>query len=111
MASLLREEISYLLARELKDPRLQGVVSITAVELSSDLGYAKIKLSVLGSEEEGREVLQGVVSAAGYVRRELGHRLKLRQIPALHFVLDPSLAGAERLDQMLARIRDGVSEA
>jgi ribosome-binding factor A len=102
---LLRQEISYLLARELKDPRLSGLVSITQVETSVDLRHARVFVSVLGSREEKEAALRGLTSASGFLRRELRERLSLKYIPELKFVLDESI---ERAAQVL-RIMKGLS--
>ena len=92
---LLRQEISKLLSRELNDPRLSGVVSITQVETSSDLRRARVYVSVLGDQQVKNTVLSGINSATGFMRRELGGRLTLKYIPELSFVLDKSLDEAQ----------------
>ena len=94
---LLRQEISNLLSRELNDPRLSGVVSITQVKTSSDLRYATVYVSVMGKREEKDKALEGISSATGFMRRELRGRVSLRYIPELKFVLDESLDNAERI--------------
>ena len=102
---LLRQEISQLLSRELNDPRLSGVVSITKVETSGDLRYARVFVSVLGSRDGKGTVLSGISSASKFMRRELGERLSLRYIPELSFVLDESLEEADHI----FRLMDGLS--
>lgn len=94
---LLRQEISNLLSRELNDPRLSGVVSITQVKTSSDLRYATVYVSVMGKREEKDMALEGISSATGFMRRELRGRVSLRYIPELKFILDESLDNAERI--------------
>ena len=94
---LLRQEISKLLSRELNDPRLSGVVSITQVETSTDLRRARVYVSVLGDQQEKSTVLSGINSATRFMRRELGERLTIRYVPELSFVLDESLDEAERI--------------
>ena len=94
---LLRQEISNLLSRELNDPRLSGVVSITQVRTSSDLRYAAVYVSVMGKREEKDMALEGISSATGFMRRELRGRVSLRYIPELKFILDESLDNAERI--------------
>ena len=94
---LLRQEISNLLSRELNDPRLSGVVSITRVKTSSDLRYATVYVSVMGKREEKDMALEGISSATGFMRRELRGRVSLRYIPELKFILDESLDNAERI--------------
>lgn len=87
----IQREMSTLL-RSLKDPRVQGgMVSITHVDTTGDLRYARIYISVLNKEEE-KEVMRGLRSAAGYLRRELGSALRLRYTPELQFIADDSIA-------------------
>lgn len=111
---LLRFEISQVLARQIKDPRLSGVITITEVRTSSDLRNALVLLSVMGDEEAKRSALAGIQSAAKFLRRELRGRLTLRYTPFLSFALDDSLELANRLigimDQIQAGQNGGVSE-
>jgi len=86
------------LIRTVKDPRVQGLISVTAVETSADLKYAKVYVSVL-DKSSADDVVKGLRSAAGYLRRELGHALSLRATPELTFVRDDSMAkGAHILE-------------
>jgi ribosome-binding factor A len=101
---LLRQEISQLLARELKDPRLSGVVSITQVDTSADLRYARVFVSVFGGRQEKETVLKGVSSAAGFMRRELRARLSLRHIPDLKFILDESMEEADHVLKLMEQM-------
>lgn len=103
--SLIREAISELLQRQVKDPRLGNFISVTAVRTSSDLRHAKVYISCLQGEENGKETLGVLASAAGFFRRELAARLRLKRIPELTFQWDDSI---ERGDQVL-RIMDGVA--
>jgi ribosome-binding factor A len=98
---LLRQEISYLISHELRDPRLSGVVSITQVETSSDLRHAKVFVSVLGEKEQKDKVLRGINSAMGFVRKELKGRLSLRYVPELQFALDETLDEAEHIFRLM----------
>jgi ribosome-binding factor A len=101
---LLRQEISELLSRELNDPRLSGVVSITKVETSGDLRYARVFVSVLASRDDKETVLSGISSASKFMRRELGERLSLRYIPELSFILDESLEEADHIFRLMDRL-------
>lgn len=101
---LLREEISTILLRDIRDPRLGHLVSITAVDVAPDFRYAKVFVSVLGTEEEKKEVMQGLESAARFLRRELTHRLRLRRIPELDFRRDDSIERGSRILQLLKEI-------
>ena len=82
---LLREEISRLLSREIKDPRLSGLLTITQVRTSSDLRNAKVYLSVLGNDEANTTALKGIQSAATFLRKQLRERLRLKYVPFLTF--------------------------
>jgi ribosome-binding factor A len=101
---LIREELAELLRREMRDPRLGGLISITDVETTPDLTTSRVYFSMLGSDEETAEALRALRHAAGYLRRELGTRLRLRRMPALDFRLDPSLARGARVLELLHEI-------
>ena len=102
---LLRLEISQVLARQIKDPRLAGVITITEVRTSSDLRNALVLLSVMGDEEAKQSALAGIQSAAKFLRRELRGRLTLRYTPFLSFALDDSLEHADRLIGIMNQIQ------
>jgi ribosome-binding factor A len=109
---LLRQEISEFIAREIKDPRLEGVISITLVRTSNDLRNAQVYVSVLGDDATKKEALAGMRSAATYLRRGLRDRLALRYVPFLRFELDESIETADRLLQLLDRVQtDDTSDA
>lgn len=93
---MLREEISTLLQRELKDPRI-GFVTITGADVSPDLRHAKVFVSVMGTPEEKKASLEGLNRARGFLRSEIGKRAHLRGAPELTFTED---AGAERGDRI-----------
>ena len=96
----IQRELSMLM-RTLKDPRLQsGLLTITHVETTPDLRFSKIFVSALNKEQE-KEMLKGLKSAAGYLRRELGSALKLRYTPELHFVADDSIQQGAHILEML----------
>ncbi len=103
--SLIRQEISELLQRQVKDPRLGNFIAVTEVSTSVDLKHAKIFITCLGSEKEKQETLSALVGASGFFHRELTKRLKLRYIPELDFQWDDSI---ERGDHILKLI-DEVS--
>ncbi|MBI4200406.1 MAG: 30S ribosome-binding factor RbfA [Chloroflexi bacterium] len=98
---LLRQELSSLLAKELKDPRLSLLVTITRVDASVDLRHARVFVSVLGSAEEQRSAIATLQAAAGFLHHQLKERLSLRYIPSLSFTLDQSLERGARMLQML----------
>lgn len=96
----IQKELSALF-RELKDPRVsQGMVSITRVDTTADLRYAKIYVSALDKGQE-KEILKGLKSASGYLRRELGHALQLRYTPELQFVGDDSIQHGAHILELL----------
>jgi ribosome-binding factor A len=102
--SLLRAEISEILQRQIKDPRLGGMVSITDVEVSADLHYAKVLVSTLGNTAEKAETLVALKSAAGFIRRELMDRIKARHIPDLDFRIDETIEKADRVLRLIDHI-------
>ena len=108
VAELLHEEISLLIQRRARDPRL-GFVTVTDVEMTPDLRMARVYVSVLGSDDEVRETLAGLNHAASFFRRELGASLSLRYIPQLDFRLDDSLERGFRIDRLLDSLRDEAS--
>ena len=101
----LREEISSLLTRSIKDPRLNGVISITRVVSSSDLRSAKAYISVMGYQQTKEEALAGLRSAASFLRRELRNRINMRHTPFLTYELDASMEEADQLNRLLDHIR------
>lgn len=104
LSGLFQEELSELLLREVKDPRLARLVSITRVVVSSDLHHARVYVSVMGSEEEKLSTLAGLTAAAPFMRRELNSRLTLRRIPELSFQRDDSLEQGARVSDLLKQI-------
>jgi ribosome-binding factor A len=105
VAELLHEEISLLIQRRARDPRL-GFVTVTDVEVTPDLRVAHVYVSVLGSDDEVKQALAGLEHAASFFRRELGASLSLRYTPKLDFRLDDSLQRAFRVDRLLDSILD-----
>lgn len=101
----IKRELSDLL-RELKDPRVSKLLSIVKVDLSSDLSYATVYVSAIEGYDKTVESVKGLKSAAGYIRRELGLRLKLRKTPELRFVADDSIEHSAHI----ARIIDSFAE-
>ncbi len=106
LAHLIQEEIAEMLVRELKDPRI-GFATITRIDLSADLHHARVLVSVLGEEQAQQGTLEGLTSAAGYIRREIGLRLKLRRAPELTFVLDHGAEESEKIESLLQKLKQG----
>ena len=99
VASLIQQEVSLMVLHEIKDDRVgAGMVSVTDVDVSGDLQHAKIYVSIYGTDEARAETMAGLKSATGYVRRELGKRVRLRRTPEVIFIED---RGIERGDRIL----------
>lgn len=116
ISSLIQQEVSQMLISEIKDDRVgAGMVSVTDVNVSGDLQHAKIYVSIYGTEEARAATMAGLESATGFVRRELGRRVRLRRTPEVLFIED---RGLERGDRMLTllnqlsqeRLSKGVEE-
>lgn len=102
IAEQLQRELSELIRRQVKDPRIH-LVTVTDVDVSPDLSNAKVLISVLGAEGPQREVVSALNHAAGFLRHALGRTLKLRSIPELHFHYDDTLDRAAHLDALIKR--------
>lgn len=101
-----RQEMSEMLVRqEISDPRLAGV-TITDVKIDRELAFASIYVSALEGSERSKEVLEGFESASGYIRKLLASRIELRSFPRLRFYWDPTPERADRIEEILASIRD-----
>ncbi|CAI8018692.1 Ribosome-binding factor A [Geodia barretti] len=98
---VLREEIAALLASQVNDPRLRGLITITQVRTASDLRSARVYISVMGSAAIRKETLAGIQSSASYLRRELRGRVSLRHVPFLTFQLDDAMMDADRLMKII----------
>ena len=101
----LREEISMLLTRSIKDPRLNGVISITRVVSSSDLRTARVYISVMGDQQTKQDALLGIRSAASFLRRELRDRINMKHTPFLTYELDDSLEEADQLLRLMNQVK------
>jgi ribosome-binding factor A len=101
---LLRRVLSQVILRELRDPRLGGLVTLTEVQTSPDLQLAQIYVSVMGSTEEQDGVLEALYSATGYLRRTLRSRMSLKQIPELRFIPDNSIERGHQLLELIDRV-------
>ncbi len=100
VAERIQEILSELIEFEVADPRLVGV-TVLDVGIDRELMYATVYISSLGGEEVRDEVMQGLQSATGYLRRELGRRIRLRHVPELHFRWDETAARAARIEELL----------
>ena len=100
VGELIQTEIANLLLRQMKDPRL-NMATVSRVEVSPDLRYARVYISHMGNEVEQRMAIEGFLHASGFVRNQLGKRLKLRQVPQLFFKLDTTMAYGVRISSLL----------
>ncbi|MCX6000812.1 MAG: 30S ribosome-binding factor RbfA [Chloroflexi bacterium] len=109
--STIRQEITELLQREIKDPRLGGLVTVTQVDTSRDLRYAKVLVSIIGSEDEKKQVLSAFASASGFLRKEISRHLGLRRIPELSFEYDSSISNGAQVLQLINQVAVTEPEA
>jgi len=103
--SLLRQELSDLLHREVKDPRLSGMISITEVNIAPDLKYAQVFVSSLGGLEDKDAVLSSLRSAAGFLRGKLAKNLRMRVVPELDFQWDESIEHGAHILELLDKVK------
>jgi ribosome-binding factor A len=107
VAELIRREVSQMLLNGIKDDRVgSGMVSVTDVDVSGDLQHAKIYVSIYGTDEAKTETMAGLKSATGYVRSELGARVRLRRTPEVVFIEDRSIERGNRVLSLLNRIQE-----
>ncbi|MGD8571808.1 MAG: 30S ribosome-binding factor RbfA [Gammaproteobacteria bacterium] len=101
VADQIQRELASLIQLEVKDPRV-GMVTITAVQVSREFENARIYFTVLGDDKVRESTMEGLTRAAGFLRRELAHRLKLRSTPELHFVYDQSIDNAAKMSKLIS---------
>lgn len=109
LQELIKQEMSKMLLKEIKDPRI-GFVTVTDVEMTGDLREAKIYVSVMGGEEQIKNSLEGLNSALGFIRREIGHRIRLRFTPEISFALDTSLDYGEHIQKLLLQVEGDLNK-
>lgn len=97
----IKKELSQIIREEIKDPRLPQLVSITGVRVAKDLKYAKIYVSVYGDEEKKQGAISALTHAAGFIRHEIGQRIKLRCTPEFQFKLDESIEKGMLLSKLI----------
>jgi ribosome-binding factor A len=105
ISETVRQVVAEALSREIRDPRV-GFVTVTSVQVSGDLSHAKILVSVMGDEAEKARALEGLESAAGFLRTRLTKVLSTRTVPELHFELDRGLEHAARINALLNDMRN-----
>lgn len=104
LAEEIREEVANIIGRNLKDPRI-GFVTVTRVDLAADLRWARVFVSVLGDEAQRAKSLAGLRQAVGFVRREVGRRIRTRHTPELSFQLDSGIDATERVARLLDEVK------
>jgi ribosome-binding factor A len=104
IADRIKEELSEMLLRDLSDPRLRAVY-VTDVKVDRELSFADVFLSALEGEARSREIMEGVSSASGFIRKALASRVELRSFPQLRFHWDPTPENADRIERMLVDLR------
>jgi len=101
---LIRQEISELLTRHVKDPRLGSFVAVTDVVTSPDLKTARIYISHFGSEAEKKETMKAIVAASGFFRKELARSMSLRRVPEISFHWDDSIERGAHMEELIERV-------
>ena len=109
LQELIKQEMSKMLINDLKDPRI-GFVTVTGVEMTGDLRAAKIFVSIMGGTDQVKSSLDGLNSALGFVRREIGQRVRLRFTPEISFALDTSLNYGEHIQKLLLQVEGNAHD-
>jgi ribosome-binding factor A len=101
----VQRELSEIIRSEIKDPRVRSaMITVVSVEVTPDLKFCKAYISVLGSQEAAGDVLTGLKSSAGYIRRELAHRVNLRNTPEITFILDQSIEYGVNMSHLIDEV-------
>lgn len=111
VAEGIRTEVATFLRGGAKDPRLKGLVTVTAVDVTRDLRHAKVFVSVMGTDEERKATYEGLASVAHHLRGTVGRALRLRAAPEIEFKVDESIAHAARIESLLAQVRHETEAA
>jgi ribosome-binding factor A len=106
----IKRELSKMILEEMKDPRVKGLISITYVEVTNDLRYAKVYISIMANAEERAVTLQALEKASGYLRSELAKKIKIRYTPELIFKVDDSIEYGAKINKILAAINQKEGE-
>jgi ribosome-binding factor A len=101
----MKKELSDIINRKLKDPRI-GFVTVTDVRVTGDLQQAKVYISVLGDEEQRQNTLKGLAKAKGFIRSEIGQRIRLRKTPEIYFEIDESIDYGNRIESLIKQISE-----
>ena len=109
VAEQIQRDLAEMLRLEVKDPRI-GMVTLTGVEVTADYAHAKVFFTTLGEGDRIAAATEGLNRAAGFLRHELGHRIKLRSVPQLHFIFDDSVERGVRLSQLIDAAVTGAAD-
>jgi len=109
VAETIRKEISALLIKGLKDPRV-GFVTITSVDVTSDLGYARVFYTLMGQQDDRARTQAGLDSCASYIRQQLGRQLRLRHVPEIRFDYDSSVDYGQHIEKLLGDVKDDLRD-
>ena len=102
----IKRELSDIIRNEIRDPRLSAMVSVTRVEVTKDLSYAKVFVSIFGDENAKTETFSALKSSVGFIRREIGHRVKLRCTPEIILEIDNSIDQGMHIEALLHQIKE-----
>ncbi|MBN2221756.1 MAG: 30S ribosome-binding factor RbfA [Vallitaleaceae bacterium] len=102
----IKHELSAIIREGLKDPRVDTLVSIIHVDTTPDLKHCKINVSTLGDEHKQQETIEGLKNSSGFIRRELAHRVNLRNTPELHFVIDHSIEYGVKMSKLIDEVNN-----
>ncbi|WLR43503.1 30S ribosome-binding factor RbfA [Bacillus carboniphilus] len=109
VAEQMKKELSDIISKKIKDPRV-GFVTVTDVRVTGDLQIATVYISVLGDESKRKETLQGLAKAKGFIRSEVGQRIRLRKVPEIEFEFDESIEYGNRIDQLIHEVKKQNSD-
>ncbi|MCA1062415.1 30S ribosome-binding factor RbfA [Rossellomorea sp. AcN35-11] len=106
----MKKELSDIIGRKIKDPRI-GFVTVTDVQVTGDLQQAKVYITVLGGEDQRENTLKGLAKAKGFIRSEVGQRIRLRKTPEIIFEFDESIDYGNHIESLLRRVQDEPEES
>lgn len=106
----IKKEISSIIMNEIKDPRVSSMCTVVSAEVTPDLKFAKVYVSIYGNEEEKKNSLRGLKNASGFIRKKLGEHMELRYTPEIHFEIDESIGHGARINQLLNQIKKEEGE-
>ncbi|MDZ4132233.1 MAG: 30S ribosome-binding factor RbfA [Dethiobacteria bacterium] len=111
VAEQIKKDIGQIITSQIKDPRVAGITSVTEVQLTRDLRYASVYVSIFGTDLEKEETLQTLIRAAGYIRGEIGRRIRLRYVPEINFFLDNSIEYGVHIENVIKSLKKEETDA